>query len=144
VRVSFAQFGGTAVSRPSIEFAAGERDVQRETIEGRVRVSRRTIYRWCKQYGIPRRIYRCPNAELLRRLEENGVLQKEIAGAFGVSRWTIWRWCVSFGIAHHTTGRFRKGTKGNVRHIHDEMPFGIGVLFDLAAECESNGETFNF
>src|SRR5262249_53667966 len=31
---------------------------------------------------------------------------------------------------HHTTGRFRKGTKGNVRHIHEEMPFGIGVLLE--------------
>jgi transcriptional regulator of acetoin/glycerol metabolism len=93
------------------------------------RVNRRTVYRWCKQHGIRLRIYRCPNAELLRQLEENGVLQKEIARTFGVSRWTIWRWCVRFGIAHHTTGRFRKGTKGNVRHIHEEMPFGIGVLF---------------
>jgi transposase len=93
------------------------------------RVSRRTIYRWCKQYGIPRRVYRCPNAELLRRLEEDGVLQKGIARAFGVSRWTIWRWCVRFGIAHHTTGQFRKGTKGNLPHIHEEMPFEIGVAF---------------
>ena len=93
------------------------------------RVSRRTIYRWCKQSGIPRRIYRCPNVELLRRLEAERALQKEIARAFGVSRWTIWRWCVRFGIAHHTTGQFRKGTKGNVPHIHEEMPFGIGVLF---------------
>ena len=100
------------------------------------RVNRRTIYRWCKQYGIPRRIYRCPNAERLRRLEENRVLQKEIARAFGVSRWTIWRWCVRFGIAHHTTRRFRKGTKGNLPHIHEEMPFGIGVLFEE--------EMFNF
>ena len=100
------------------------------------RVNRRTIYRWCKQYGIPRRIYRCPDAELLRRLEENRVLQKEIARAFGVSRWTIWRWCARFGIAHHTTGRFRKGTKGNVPHIHEAMPFGIGVLFEE--------EMFNF
>ena len=100
------------------------------------RVNRRTIYRWCKQYRIRRRGYRCPNAELLRRLEENRVLQKEIARAFGVSRWTVWRWCVRFGIAHHTTGRFRKGTKGNVRHIHEETPFGIGVLLEE--------ETFNF
>jgi transposase len=99
------------------------------------RVSSRTIYRWCKQYGIRRRVYRCPNAELLRRLEENRVFQKEIARAFGVSRWTIWRWCVSFGIAHHTTGRFRKGTKGNLPDVHEEMPFGIGVLLE---------ETFNF
>ena len=100
------------------------------------RVNRRTIYRWCKQCGIRRRVYRCPNPELLRRLEENRVLQKEIARAFGVSRWTIWRWCVRFGIAHHTTGRFRKGVKGNVPHIHEEMPFGIGVLFEE--------EMFNF
>jgi len=94
------------------------------------RVHRRTIYRWCKQYEIRRRVYRCPNAELLRRLEDERALQKEIARTFGVSRWTIWRWCVRFGIAHHTTGRFRKGTKGNVPHIHEEMPFGIGVAFD--------------
>src|SRR5262245_15232274 len=100
------------------------------------RVSRRTIYRWCKQYGIRRRVYRCPNEELLRRLEHERALQKEIARAFGVSRWTIWRWCVRFGIAHHTAGRFRKGTKGDVRHIHEEMPFGIGVLFEE--------EMFNF
>ena len=100
-----------------------------------LRVNRRTIYRWCKQCGIRRRVYRCPNAELLRRLEENRVFQKEIARAFGVSRWTIWRWCVSFGIAHHTTGRFRKGTKGNLPDVHEEMPFGIGVLLE---------ETFNF
>src|SRR5262245_6286355 len=93
------------------------------------RVNRRTIYRWCQQYGIRRRVYRCPNAELLRRLEAERALQKEIARAFGVSRWTIWRWCVRFGIAHHTTGRFRKGTKGNLPHIHFEMPFGIGVAF---------------
>jgi len=43
---------------------------------------------------------------------------------------------VRFGIAHHTTGRFRKGTKGNVPHIHEAMPFGIGVLFEE--------EMFNF
>jgi DNA invertase Pin-like site-specific DNA recombinase len=107
-------------------------------------VSRSTIYRWCKQYGIPRRIYRCPNADLLRRLEENGVLQKEIARAFGVSRWTIWRWCARFGIAHHTTGHFRKGTKGSVPHIHEGMPFGIGVLFDLGEDYGANVEGFNF
>jgi transposase len=105
-------------------------------------VHRCTIYRWCKQYGIPRRSYRCPNIELLRRLEDNGVLQKEIAHAFGVSRWTIWRWCVRFGIAHHTSGRFRKGTKANVPQIHEEMPFGVGVLFDLGEDCED--ELFNF
>jgi len=56
-------------------------------------------------------------------------LQKEIARTFGVSRWTIRRWCQKLGIPHHTTGQFRKGTKGNVPHIHEEMPFGIGVLF---------------
>jgi hypothetical protein len=55
-----------------------------------------------------------------------------------------WRWCVSFGIAHHTTGRFRKGTKGNVPHIHEEMPFGIGVLFDLEDEYEDDAAPFNF
>jgi hypothetical protein len=70
-------------------------------------------------------------------------LQKEIARAFGVSRWTIWRWCVRFGIAHHTTGHFQ-GTKGNVPQIHEEMPFGIGVLFDLAEDCEDDVKTFNF
>ena len=69
-------------------------------------------------------------------MEENRVLQKGIARAFGVSRWTIWRWCVRFGIAYHTTGRFRKGVKGNVPHIHEEMRFGIGVLFEE--------EMFNF
>jgi excisionase family DNA binding protein len=107
-------------------------------------VARSTIYRWCKQHGIPRRIYRCPNAELLRQLEHDGVLQKEIARVFGVSRWTIWRWCLRFGIAHHTTGRFRKGTKGNVPHIHEQMPFGVGVLFDLGEDCEDDVETFDF
>jgi predicted DNA-binding transcriptional regulator AlpA len=107
-------------------------------------VCRRTIYRWCKQNGIPRRIYRCPDVQLLRRLEDDGVLQKEIARAFGVSRWTIWRWCVRFGIAHHTTRRFRKGTKGNIPHIHEQMPFGVGVLFDLAEDWEVDAGTFNF
>ena len=51
---------------------------------------------------------------------------------------------MSFGIAHHTTGRFRKGTKGNVPHIHEEMPFGIGVLFDLEDEYEDDAAPFNF
>jgi hypothetical protein len=77
-------------------------------------------------------------------LEDNGVLQKEIARAFGVSRWTIWRWCVRFGTAHHTTGRFRKATKGNALHIHEQMPFGIGVLFDLGEDGEDSAEAFNF
>jgi hypothetical protein len=54
-----------------------------------------------------------------------------------LSRWTIWRWCVRFGIAHHTTGRFRENTKGNAPHIHEEMPFGTGVLFDLGGDCEA-------
>jgi transposase-like protein len=94
-------------------------------------VNRRTIYRWCKTFGIPRRVYGCPNYELLCQLENEGILQKEIARRFGVSRWTIWSWCKRFGIIHHTTGRFRKGTKGNQSDIHEEMPFGIGVLFDL-------------
>ena len=88
-----------------------------------------TVYRWCKTLGISRRVYRCPNAQLLRRLENGGTFQKEIARKFGVSRWTIRRWCQKLGIPHHTTGQFRKGTKGNVPHIHEEMPFGIGVLF---------------
>src|SRR5271166_243942 len=79
--------------------------------------------------GIPRRVYRCPNHELLRRLEGDGILQKDIARTFGVSRWTIARWCRKLGILHHTTGRFRKGTTGNEPHIHEEMPFGIGVAF---------------
>ena len=83
-------------------------------------VSRRTIYRWFKQHGVPRRVYRCPNPALLRRLDTSGVLQKEIARNFGVSRWTIHRWCRQFGIIHHTTGRFQQGTKGNLPHIHEE------------------------
>src|SRR5262245_24083372 len=28
---------------------------------------------------------------------------------------------------NHTNGHFRKGTKGNVPHIHLEMRFGMGV-----------------
>jgi transposase len=92
-------------------------------------VSRSTIYRYCKKYGISRRTYGCPDHQLLRSLENEGVLQKHIARTFGVSRWTIRLWCKKFGIAHHTTGRFRKGTKGNLPHIHEEMPFGIGVAF---------------
>src|SRR5262245_10817807 len=50
---------------------------------------------------------------------------------------TIWRWCVRFGIAHHTTRRFRENTKGNAPHIHEEMPFGTVVLFDLGEDCEA-------
>jgi DNA invertase Pin-like site-specific DNA recombinase len=92
-------------------------------------VSRRTVYCWCKKYTIPRRTYGCPDHQLLRRLENDGVLQKHIARMFGVSRWTIRLWCKKFGIIHHTTGRFRKGTKGNLARIHPEMPFGIGVAF---------------
>jgi transposase len=92
-------------------------------------VSRRTIYRWCKKYDVPRRVYGCPDRELLRQLEANCTLQKHIARTFGVSRWTIRLWCQKFGIAHYTTGRFRRGTKGNVPHIHEEMPFGIGMAF---------------
>lgn len=90
-----------------------------------------TVYRWCKTLRIQRRIYRCPDVRLLRRLENDGIFQKEIARTFGVSRWTIRRWCQKLGILHHTTGQFRKGSKGNVPHIHEEMPFGIGVLFDF-------------
>ena len=97
-------------------------------------VTPRTIYRWCKSLGISRRVYRCPNTQLLRRLENGGSFQKEIARTFGVSRWTIRRWCRKLGILHHTTGQFRKGTRGNVPHIHEEMPFGIGVLFDRDEE----------
>jgi transposase len=96
---------------------------------GMFSVSRGTIYRWCKKYGIPRRTYGCPDHQLLRSLENEGVLQKHIARRFGVSRWTIRLWCKKLGIPHHTTGRFRKGTKGNLPHIHEEMPFGIGVAF---------------
>jgi transposase len=57
------------------------------------------------------------------------MLQKHIAQEFGVSRWTIRLWCKKFGVAHHTTGRFRKGTKGNMPYIHQEMPFRIGIVF---------------
>jgi DNA invertase Pin-like site-specific DNA recombinase len=93
-------------------------------------VTRRTIYRWCKALNIRRRQYGCPDADLLRHLERSCILQKEIARQFGVSRWTIWRWCRTLGIAHHTTGRFSTGTKGNVPSIHEEMPFGIGIAFE--------------
>ena len=92
-------------------------------------VAPRTIYRWCKRYGVPRRIYGCPDQELLRQLENCRLLQKHIALRFGVSRWTIRLWCKKFGIAHHTTGRFRQAIRGNMPHIHQEMPFGIGVAF---------------
>jgi DNA-binding CsgD family transcriptional regulator len=60
-------------------------------IAQRLTVSRRTIYRWCKILGIAQRTYRCPNEQLLRSLENAGILQKEIARQFGVSRWTVWR-----------------------------------------------------
>src|SRR4051812_6713762 len=76
-------------------------------------VTRRTVYRWCRKYCTPRRIYRCPNQRLLRQLEANGVMQKDIAATFGVCRWTIRRWCLHLGIAHHTTGQFRKGNNRN-------------------------------
>lgn len=95
-----------------------------------------TVYRWCKTLGLSRRVYRCPNPQLLRRLESEGTFQKDIARTFGVSRWTVWRWCRKLGIAHHTTGQFRKGTKGNIPHIHEEMPFGIGVAFEEQDEME--------
>ena len=101
-------------------------------------VAVRTVYLWCKRTGIARRTYRCPNLAMLRRLENECLLQKEIARAFGVSRWTIRRWCQRYGIAHSTTGQFRPGTRGNVPAIHEEMPFGIGVLF------EEDEEAFNF
>lgn len=101
-------------------------------------VTPRTIYRWCKTLGISRRVYRCPNAQLLRRLENSGNFQKEIARTFGVSRWTIRRWCRNLGILHHTTGQFAKCRNRNVAEIHEEMPFGIGVVFD------SDEELFNF
>jgi transposase len=91
-------------------------------------VTRRTIYRWCKKYDVPRRVYRCPDHALLCRLEADCVLQKQIAMTFGVSRWTIRAWCKKFGIAHHTTGKFRKGSNRNTPAIHEEMPFGIGVM----------------
>jgi hypothetical protein len=92
-------------------------------------VHRRTFYSWCKRLGITRRVYGCPNPGLLRRLEAESTLQRDIARRFNVSRWTIARWCKKLGILHHTTGRFRVGTKGNQPHIHEEMPFGIGVAF---------------
>lgn len=92
-------------------------------------VNRRTIYRWCKRYRIPRRGYGCPDRQLLHRMEASGVLQKHIARYFGVSRWTIRRWCSKHGIAHHTTGRFRAGTNRNTPEIHEEIPFGIGIAF---------------
>jgi hypothetical protein len=76
-------------------------------------------------------------------MEAESTLQKHIAGTFGVSRWTIRRWCMRLGIAHHTTGGFRKGTKGNLPHIHEEMPFGIGMLFDLDDDGDF-GRAFNF
>ena len=104
-------------------------------------VSRRTIYRWCKKYNVPRRVYGCPDRELLRQLEADCIFQKHIALQFGVSRWTIRLWCKKFGIAHHTTGRFRKGTKGNVSYIHEEMPFGTGVAFSDAYTGTSLGCT---
>jgi transposase len=93
-------------------------------------VTRRTIYRWCKAFNIRRRQYRFPDARLLRQLENSGILQKEIARQFGVSRWTVWRWCRKLGIAHSTTGRFPKGTNRNVPSIHEQMPFGTGVVFE--------------
>lgn len=111
-----------------------------EIIARQLAVTTSTVYRWCKMLGVTRRVYRCPNPQLLRRLESDGNFQKEIARTFGVSRWTVWRWCRKLGIHHHTTGQFRKGTKGNVPAIHEEMPFGIGVLFEEQNELE----LFNF
>jgi hypothetical protein len=91
-------------------------------------VTPRTVYRWCKTHGVARRAYRCPDPQLLRRLEASGTLQKYIAGAFAVCRCTIRRWCKRFGIVHHTTGQFRKGSNRNAWVDH-EMPFRIGVAF---------------
>jgi transposase len=92
------------------------------------KVHRRTVYVWCKRHGIVRRTYRCPDVLMLRRLEADCVFQRDIARVFGVSRWTIRRWCQRFGIAHFTTGHFRPGTNLNTRDIHEEMPFGLGVI----------------
>ena len=92
-------------------------------------VTRYTVYRWCREYGVPLRVYRCPDQQLLRRLEADGVLQKHIAATFGVCRWTIRLWCMKFEIAHHTTGQFCKGSNRNTAAIGDEMPFAVGVLF---------------
>jgi len=97
-------------------------------------VTPRTIYRWCKTFGISRRTYRCSDIHRLRRLENSCILQKEIARQFCVSRWTVWRWCRKLGIAHHTTGRFIKGLNRNVPIIHEEMPFGIGVALERDEE----------
>lgn len=108
------------------------------SVAGHFGVNRRTIYRWCKSLSISRRVYRCPNPPLLRRLEAAGILQRDIARSFGVCRWTVRLWCKKLGIAHHTTGRFRKGTKGNVPQIHEEIPFGVGVLFDGSGSEVSN------
>jgi hypothetical protein len=36
------------------------------------------------------------------------------------------------------TGQIRKCTKGNVPHIREEMPFGLGVLFDIETKEMSN------
>lgn len=94
-----------------------------------VGVSRGTIYRWCKQSGIPRRVYGCPDRQMLQRMESSGVLQKHIARYFGVSRWTIRNWCQRYGIVHHTTGCFLVGANRNTLILHEEPPFGIGVLF---------------
>ena len=90
-------------------------------------VTPRTVYRWCKTYGVARRAYRCPDPQLLHRLEANGTLQKHIATAFGVCRCTIRLRCKKFGIIHHTTGQFRKGSNRNALVDH-EMPFRIGIL----------------
>ncbi len=94
------------------------------------KVHRRTVYGWCERVGIARRTYRCPDVLLLRRLESDCVFQKEIARVFGVSRWTIWRWCKKCGIEHFTTGQFRPGTNKNTPDIHEEMPFGLGVVLE--------------
>jgi transposase len=115
------------MNRQTLSNSLSDRSVA--TVAAVFGVSRRTIYRWCKKYDVSRRVYGCPDRELLRQLQADCILQKQIAMSFGVSRWTIRLWCKKFGIAHHTTGRFRKGTRGNLPPIHEEMPFGIGIAF---------------
>jgi hypothetical protein len=93
-------------------------------------VTRRTIYRWCKKYDVPRRVYGCPDRELLCRLEADCVFQKHIALKFGVSRWTVRLWCKKFGIAHHTTGHFLRGRREMYRIFM--MKFRSKSVFCLA------------
>src|SRR4051794_27550556 len=37
-------------------------------------VTPRTVYRWCKTHRVARRAYRCPDPQLLHRLEADGTL----------------------------------------------------------------------